>query len=815
MEFNPEEKFSNIKTLVEQMVKKNFGLGDDFNLSKLNKEQEFTKSKLNKNKSKFNSKNNMIKLITKSTKNIIKNYSDLKNVPTNLGINKVKRKTIQTLSKNNISEIGKFFKERNSNLLNANTNFNSNLNTNQNTLTNLNSHLNTNNNINSNVNNNINTNNNIINTNNNIINTNNNIINKNNINEEELYSNKNSEINDENQTISIASNNNLIYIKKNSENKIINDFKSIKENKNINENNNISDYKSIKDNNDINNINENNFIDERASFAPKMELKNDKEIGKIPSFSLTNIFNDSFGQINNYKNNSNYFNKAKKSRLTKLTLYEREILNCKRKNEKLEKKRKLLIYSKEKELKSIPDIDPVSTYIVSLKEEYIPIQERASELHNIKLSKIVINEESNRMKKKRQEEIIELAQKSKNRIFDKEKWENFIDRQNQWKNELQYKIKAAQIFRDNMNDIYFFKPKINNKSKSIIKDIQDEKNISIDEVFIRLYNDYEDHTERQKIRNELTLPTFRPKISKNNSQKIFFRNQKFLARCSTNPLINIINNNKKKRYEFNNNKNKKKFNKCKSQKLFFNLNNNIEKYSFIDKPNYHKKIFNSKKLINKNQVLTQPTKNTNNNFTKIKNDLIINKNIILKNHNLPKKNKFNKIKSELLFIPLKNKKKINKNLNKQEIEKEESNNNLNLDSNISKYEDNQNTKNNYSSNKLLEIINNEEGKSIFSQNKNNKEEIKKNKNQILPNNNKQDSNIFKKIELIKNKEKVEKYLGQSQREIIDRENSKFEDKKLYKINIRDSTPDMKRQYIILPSKNYSGFFNISDLDDEI
>ena len=122
MEFNPEEKFSNIKTLVEQMVKKNFGLGDDFNLSKLNKEQEFKKLKLNKNKSKLNSKNNMIKLITKSTKNIIKNYSDLKNVPTNLGINKVKRKTIQTLSKNNISEIGKFFKERNSNLLNANTN---------------------------------------------------------------------------------------------------------------------------------------------------------------------------------------------------------------------------------------------------------------------------------------------------------------------------------------------------------------------------------------------------------------------------------------------------------------------------------------------------------------------------------------------------------------------------------------------------------------------------------------------------------------------------------------------------------------------
>ena len=59
-----------------------------------------------------------------------------------------------------------------------------------------------------------------------------------------------------------------------------------------------------------------------------------------------------------------------------------------------------------------------------------------------------------------------------------------------------------------MNKKYLFKPKINNRSKSIIKDKQSINNSCIDEVYERLFNDYEEHKKWQKLRNEESLPSF-------------------------------------------------------------------------------------------------------------------------------------------------------------------------------------------------------------------------------------------------------------------------------------------------------------------
>ena len=80
------------------------------------------------------------------------------------------------------------------------------------------------------------------------------------------------------------------------------------------------------------------------------------------------------------------------------------------------------------------------------------------------------------------------------------------------------------------------------------------------------------------------------------------------------------------------------------------------------------------------------------------------------------------------------------------------------------------------------------------------------------NNNKSGLNIYEKLS---DKEKGKKFYGQSQNETINSDDSKFVENSLYKLNIRDSTPHLIKQDIILPSKDFSDFFDIPDLEDDI
>ena len=771
-----DENIPNIKTLAEQMVRINFAP----RLEELEKNNNSLPENIN-NKLTFQKKNtfNIKNPSQKINKKFIRNDSNL----SNLSSNKSKKKSNQSNTKSELSELGKN-QDGNSNIINTNAN----LNTNINTTTNLNSRLNTN-------------------TYNNNFNINSNI-NSNNKKEDELYSDKNSQIYPINENSSNVSNSN------NRDDELEN-----KDNKEKSENDNDNE-------NTIVNINESKVIKKDSNVTVEI----------INPVLLKKLHDDSFDDINtnNNKNNKNnkikLNNKVKKSRIRKSTLYEREMRNLNRKNKKLEKKREQLYYDKIKHLKPGPEIDPYSEEIIEGKEIYIPIDKRAAKLHSLKITKRILNEENNKIKQKEKEDEELKKDISRNKIFDQDEWDNFLERQYVWKDELEYKKKAAQIYKNNENKNKFFKPKINNKSKSIIKDIQYGNDV-IDEVFVRLYNDFEEHKERQKLRNDQSLPTFKPKIYKNSSQKNLNikYNLKVPNKSGTTPLINIRNNDKmKKKYSIASstskivNKKQEKT-KAKSEKIFCDLyNNNIEKY--LNKIDNNKSSKNQNMAI-KTQGVTQPTNNThtNSNYTDINTDLINSKYIILekpfnKGNKIKKNLSQPQLKPKIPFLPLNIKKMIEQNCNEENEDEDENNDNKRLDNNYkfgitehSNYEDgqsnfdekskyyngnnNENEESEDNNNLKMDLNDNEGTKKIFS---------------ILNSNN----NSMKLIEKYNDYEKGKKYYGQSQNETINSDDSKYTDNNLYKLNIRDSTPHLIKQDIIMGNKDYSDFFDVPDMSED-
>ena len=757
--FQYSTNIGNIKTLVEQMVQKT--LAKKINDLEQEKVIENTNDKLIINNNYSNVNNNIPRIpkkknyiIKKSNKTLFRNESDLR-----FTIQNRAKKKNNKLTKSDISESSKIIKEGSTNI--TNTNFNTNINTNLNSLTN----LNTNNNI-------------ISNNNNNYISSNNNI-------ENDLYS-----------------------INGNSSN--------VSSNKNINENK--KEYIIIND----------HFINENRD---KRINNNEIEVEIIHPALLTKYRDESFNDING-KINNNINNKSKNAKTKKLSLYEREMRNLKRKEVKLDKKRQKLLNKEMKELKPIPSIDSYSKELIDINESYVPIDKRATKIYSLKLSQRMLNEKIKKNKKIEEEEKELSKYKKKAKIFVQDEWDEFIERQYLWRDGVELRKKASAIYRDNMFDKIFFKPKINDRSKSIIKNLEKGNTSYVDKVFTRLFNDFEEHQERQKIRNEELQPSFKPRISKNNSLKNLFCKLKIPCRSGNNSVVNFRNNtNMKKKYSLNTNKIECNKTTVKSEKLFYDLyNNNIQKYMSINKS------LTKKQSANKTQVPTQPTNNTNVNYSDINTDLINSKYIILENP-LFSSNKTRK-KTKKPFHPLNIKRMIYKNC--IELEEEIDANKMNKNN----YKNKNIVKNNYNYNNINGISekNNEEVQSAQSQSQsnmgfnisnNNEEEINNitikdnksnynddsgqnsnegtNKNLYNVNGNK-DMNIYEKLNDL---EKAKKFYGQSQNETINSDNSKLSESNLYKLNIRNNTPYIIRQNVILASKDYSNFFHIPDIDNGI
>ena len=211
-----------------------------------------------------------------------------------------------------------------------------------------------------------------------------------------------------------------------------------------------------------------------------------------------------------------------------LSLYEREKNNLKKKKNKLDKERKLIIQKKMNSLQPGPVINDNSHNLVSKMGEYVPIQERAAQIHSRHLTQIILNEELTRIERqnKEEKEMDDIKKKLKIRKYDEKQWDKFVESCFKWKEEVNYKRKAAEIFRNNMEKKVNYKPKINANSKNIMKRIQKGNN-SVDDVFNRLYNDYEEHKERQKILYDENLPVFYPKINKFNYINKYVNKRKY------------------------------------------------------------------------------------------------------------------------------------------------------------------------------------------------------------------------------------------------------------------------------------------------
>ena len=156
-----------------------------------------------------------------------------------------------------------------------------------------------------------------------------------------------------------------------------------------------------------------------------------------------------------------------------------------------------------------------------------------------------------------------------------------------------------------------------------------------------------------------------------------------------------------------------------------------------------------------------------------------------------------------------------KNCNKEKIENNEKNriikNNYNMNgiTERSNYEDG---KSNYNGSKYENENNYTENDDYYNLKMNHNDKEGTNKILSLLNINASGQNLLEKINDV---EKGKKFYGQSQNETINSDDSKFGENNLYKLNIRDSTPQLIKQDIILGNKDFSDFFDIPDMEDDI
>ena len=525
----------------------------------------------------------------------------------------------------------------------------------------------------------------------------------------------------------------------------------------------------------------------------------------ISSNKMDDLSDDSFENINII---TNHYKKDTKRKIKKKTIYDRCLLEKERIENKLNKKRKEKEIKDLKELKPNPDIDPYSEEIIQNKD-YIPIEERAAQIKRMKIFKNIINEEKNKIK----DCIKEMGDSREKKKFDQDNWDKFIKRQKKWKKKIQYKIKAAMIIRDNEEEENFFKPRINSKSKLMIEEIEEENKSWIDDIYSRLYNDFDEHKERQKFRNQQSMPSFKPKISKCSSQKFFGFNGKRTNRSGTNPIYYLNNKNQSvKTYNLNNSMEQKK------KQLIIDSSNNFGKHLINRNDKNNDKYL---KYINKSRQTNQQTKKniSNLNCSQASNDLINSNYIILDNQKFNNQGKSKK-NSSAPFLPFNIKKMIEKNC-KEDGNNSKENENLipKLNINKEKYHFNISL---YNMEESKEKINNEkkekynesELKSLTIGTERNETKEEKQFNEI-------NNNTNNNLELIsqrekKNEELLEK-LEQSKAKdskSIESDKSNNADNGYYKINIRDSTPNLIKENTVLASKDYSDFFDIPDFDDE-
>ena len=403
-----------------------------------------------------------------------------------------------------------------------------------------------------------------------------------------------------------------------------NNQRSVQRNTNIptnkpNKSNNQYQYNEIsKNKNNSNNESLSNAIPEIEII--EVEKVNEEELEKEANKSINNLQLD----------------KIIVSKGRQHSIYERSMKNLKKKETKLDKIRK--IYSKKilEEVQRYPKLDKKSVRIILRKGEYIPIENRAAQIHSQHLTQIILNEELNRMETEKKEDDEIKINVNNNRKYEKKEWDEFVEKCFEWKKKVIYERRAAEIFRYKQDKKINYKPTINENSKKLMKKIMNKNNHSVDDVFTRLYNDYDEHKERQKILNEKYEPTFNPMINNFQYAKNFWKNKKYRNNSIDNSYELFVTDSNKNNFFLESQKTINHGKLLKMQKKarkFVNIkpnkkeeNINIKSYKPTQATNNTTSYLNTEMNINKNKYKR---------YLPTENNLTLDTNLITYQNNIP------------------------------------------------------------------------------------------------------------------------------------------------------------------------------------
>ena len=491
------------------------------------------------------------------------------------------------------------------------------------------------------------------------------------------------------------------------------------------------------------------------------------EIEKMNSEDLKEMSDDS---INPFILEKNIVKKTRQH-----DIYERSMINLKKRQTKLKKKEEFYLQKENKNIKKKPVINEKSIDLILTKGEYIPIENRAAKLHSQRLTQIILNEQVNRIKQREKEEQ-EMSEQIKTKKYSPQEWNEFVERCYEWKKNLLYKRKAEEIMITTQDNKINYKPRINENSIKIMKKIISRSNTSIDDVFTRLYNDFEEHKERQQELENKNKPSFNPIVNNSKFNKNYFRKTQFRNRSYDNSYENFVTDESKSNFFLESQKtiNDGKIRKKKKRALRFvnknkidnNYNNNNKK-TLEENINYNKS-YKPTQATN-HTTLYMNTDNNMNNKIKFKKYMNTDNNYITTETNLITNQKY--LPTDINFF-------TDENKIIDEI-KENNNNSLSNKNNFENIGEDEDI--NYQSN---------------NQNEFNKEEN-------------YEERILKELDeaKMKNKERLEKNIDN------ENEESKNNDNSLYKINVMETTPDNVKQNVIIPSNKYQDFFDIEEISE--
>ena len=518
-------------------------------------------------------------------------------------------------------------------------------------------------------------------------------------------------------------------------------------------------------------------LDSLSNENPDMQNEELISIEKINPEDLNEMSDDS---INPFILDKNITKKSRQH-----NIYERSMMNLKKRETKLKKKEEFYQKKENKNLKKKPVINERSIDLILTKGEYIPIENRAAKLHSQRLTQIILNEQVNKIKQREKEEK-EMSEQINTKKYSPKEWNEFVERCLEWKKNLLYRRKAEEIMNTTQDNKINYKPRINENSKKIMKKIMSKGNTSVDDVFTRLYNDYEEHKERQQDLENQNKPSFNPIVNNSKFNRNYYQKKQFRNRSYDNSYDNFVTDESKSNFflESQITINDGKMRKKKKNALKF-VNKNK-----IDNNNYNYNYNNKKTLeetINYNKSY-KPTQATNHTTLYMNTDINMN--------NMNNKMKFKKyMNTENNYIPTETNLITNQNYLPTDI-------NFFTDENkiIDEINENNNSLSNKNNKDRNYFDNIGEDEDINNQS-NNQNESGREENY--------EEKILKELDeaKIKSKERLEKDTNN------ENEESKNNDNSLYKINVMETTPDNEKQNVIIASNKYQDFFDIEEISE--